>query len=226
MRLLIVDDHLLFREGIASILRGEPDITIAGLAGSVEEAIDLAGSLQPEIILMDFTLADGTGVDATRSILAVQPDCKIIFLTMSEENDHLLEAIRSGAKGYLLKDIRTSKLVAALHAVYQGESALSPSMTLRLMEELTRTPAPERITNPDLDNLTRRELFVLQKLAEGKTNKEIAAELFISENTAKYHVHSILGKLGLSDRKEAASYARRHDLADITNKQVIKRIDV
>jgi two-component system, NarL family, response regulator LiaR len=209
MRIIIVDDHVLFREGIASIFRAEPDFEIIGLAGSVEEAINLARNAKPEIILMDFTLTDGTGVDATRKILSEQPGCKIIFLTMSEEDEHLLAAIRAGAKGYLLKDMRPSKLAAALRSVYQGESAISRSMTLRLMEELTRTRPPEAAdNNANLEALTAREMEVLRKIAVSKSNQDIASELYISENTVKYHVHSILGKLGLSDRKEAAQYAR------------------
>jgi two-component system, NarL family, response regulator LiaR len=208
MRVIIIDDHILFREGIASIFRSEPDFEIMGLAGSVEEALDLARRAKPEVILMDFTLTDGTGVDATRKILAEQPDCKIIFLTMSEEDEHFLAAIRAGAKGYLLKDMRPSKLVAALRAVYHGESAISRSMTLRLMEELTRTV--EQPANASLALLTAREIEVLRKIALDKTNQDIASELVIAENTVKYHVHSILGKLGLNDRKEAAQYAREN----------------
>jgi DNA-binding NarL/FixJ family response regulator len=212
MRIIIVDDHVLFREGIASIFRSETDFEVCGLAGSVEEAIEIARSAKPEIILMDFTLTDGTGVDATRRILAEQPGCKIIFLTMSEEDDHLLAAIRAGAKGYLLKDMRPSKLVAALRSVHQGESAISRSMTLRLMEELARSLPVEQPTNAALEPLTARELDVLRKISAGKNNLEISAELFISENTVKYHVHSILGKLGLNDRKAAAQYARENRL--------------
>jgi two-component system, NarL family, response regulator LiaR len=208
MRIIIVDDHVLFREGIASIFRTEPDFEICGLAGSVEEAIELARSTKPEIILMDFTLTDGTGVDATREILAGQPECKIIFLTMSEEDADLLAAIRAGAKGYLLKDMRPSKLAAALRSVYNGESAISRSMTLRLMEELAHTNTVEKQVKSNLDPLTTRERDVLRKVTAGKSNQEISAELYISENTVKYHIHSILGKLGLNDRKEAAQYAR------------------
>jgi DNA-binding NarL/FixJ family response regulator len=208
MRIIIVDDHVLFREGISSLLRSEPDFQIMGLAGSVEEAIDLAYNTKPEIILMDFTLTDGTGVDATRKILAEQPDCKIIFLTMSEEDEDLLAAIRAGAKGYLLKNMRPTKLVAALRSVYLGESAISRSMTLRLMEELAHPSLPEQPGDTPSEPLTTREVDVLRKIAGSKSNQEIAAELFISENTVKYHVHSILGKLGLKDRKEAALYAR------------------
>jgi two-component system NarL family response regulator len=207
MKLIIVDDHVLFREGLASIIRSEPDIEIAGMAGTVQEAVDLSTALRPEIVLMDFSLPDGNGADATRLILGQQPECKIVFLTMSEEDEDLFEAIRSGAKGYLLKNMQPQKLVTALRSVQKGESALSRSMTLRLMEELSRTKKPD---HPQENTLTHREMDVLRALASGMTNQEIADHLVISENTVKYHVHSILGKLGLTDRKEVAAYAREH----------------
>jgi two-component system NarL family response regulator len=206
MKLLIVDDHVLFREGLASIVRSEADIEIVGLAGSVKEAIELAGRVKPDIILMDFGLPDGTGADATRAILSAHPACRIIFLTMSEEDEDLFMAIRSGAKGYLLKNIHPSKLITAIRAVESGESALSRSMTLRLMGEFSQTSESKRILNHP--TLTRRELDVLRAIATGKSNQEIADQLYLSENTVKYHVHSILEKLHLKDRKEAATYAR------------------
>ena len=139
MKTIIVDDHVLFREGLASIISSEPDIEIAGLAGTVQEAVEMARAKKPEVILMDFSLPDGTGPEATRMILDDQPDCKVIFLTMSEEDEDLFAAIRSGASGYLLKNMRPQKLVAALRSVYRGESALSRSMTMRLMKEFSRT---------------------------------------------------------------------------------------
>jgi two-component system, NarL family, nitrate/nitrite response regulator NarL len=209
MKIIIVDDHVLFREGLAAIIRSETDIEIIGQAGSVQEAIELVKTLKPDLILMDFALPDGTGADATRAILKEHPQCKIIFLTMSEEDEHLFAAIRSGAKGYLLKNMRPSKLISTLRSVQQGESALSRSMTLRLMEELARTKESPRTGDP---TLTRREMEVLRELASGVSNQEIAQHLFISENTVKYHVHSILEKLNLSDRRDAAIYAREHGL--------------
>ena len=207
MKIIIVDDHVLFREGLAAIIGAEPDVQICGMAGTVKEAVDMAEIVKPDIILMDFTLTDGTGADATRLILANHPECKIVFLTMSEEDDDLFDAIRSGARGYLLKNMQPNKLVAALRSVQKGESALSRSMTMLLMEELSRTKKPEVF--PDI-TLTHRKLDVLQALATGMSNQEIAQKLVISENTVKYHVHSILGKLGLADRKEVAVYAREH----------------
>jgi DNA-binding NarL/FixJ family response regulator len=212
MRIIIVDDHILFREGLANILQAEVDIEIAGMAGSVREAVEMAKAIRPDLILMDFGLPDGTGAEATRRILHEHPGCKIVFLTMSEEDEDLFAAIRSGAKGYLLKNMRPSKLIAALRAVSQGESAISREMTLRLMEELARTKAPETASNSAFANLTPRESEVLREMAKGKSNQEIAEQLFLSENTVKYHVHSILDKLELKDRKAAAKYAREQGL--------------
>jgi DNA-binding NarL/FixJ family response regulator len=194
------------------MIRSEPDIEIAGLAGTVREAVEMARLVKPDIILMDFGLPDGTGVDATRLILGEQPQCKIIFLTVYEDDESLFAGIRIGAKGYLLKNIRPAKLVAALRSVQQGESALSRAMTLRLMEELSRTKSPEHPKDGSLAKLTAREVDVLRELASGLTNQEIAGHLYLSENTVKSHIHSILEKLGLADRKAAASYAREHGL--------------
>ncbi len=212
IKVLIVDDHILFREGLAAIISTEPDITIVGLAGNVREAVETARGAKPDIILMDFGLPDGSGVDATRLILSEQPGCKIIFLTVFEDDDNLFAGIRSGAKGYLLKNMRPAKLVASIRSVYQGESALSRSMTLRLMDELSRTSRTERQVDPAADKLTARELEVLREITAGSTNQEIAQRLFLSENTVKHHIHSILDKLDITDRKAAASYARSHDL--------------
>jgi len=212
IRILIVDDHVLFREGLAAIIRLEPDIKIVGLAGSVNEAVEMAQLEKPDMILMDFTLPDGTGADATRKILAVSPKCKIVFLTMSEEDGALFAAVRAGAKGYLLKNMSPSKLVAALRAVQKGESALSRTMTLRLMEELSRTKMSTEPVETAFANLTQREIDVLRQIASGKSNQEIAEHFVLSENTVKYHVHSILDKLAVPDRKAAARYARENGL--------------
>lgn len=212
MRIMIVDDHNLFREGLAAIIRQEPDIEVVGMVGTVQEAVEAVRQLKPDIVLMDFILPDGTGADATRQIVQDDSDCKIVFMTMSDKDEDLLAAIRSGAVGYLMKNISPSKLVAALRSVQKGESALSRSMTLRLMKEFSQTQAPEPSLDPALGKLTPREKDVLAELATGKSNLEIAHQLFISENTVKYHVHSILDKLNLPDRKEAARFARQHGL--------------
>lgn len=209
MKILIIDDHVLFREGLAAIVRPQEDIEIAGMGGSVREAVELAKTLKPDIILMDFNLPDGTGAEAARTILEEVPTCKIIFLTMSEDDDDLFAAIRSGAKGYLMKNIHPPELVSAIRSVQNGESALSQGMTMRLMEELSRSKKRGR---PAENTLTLRELDVLRAVAAGLTNQEIGNHLFISENTVKFHVHSLLAKLNLTDRKEAANFAREHGL--------------
>lgn len=214
IKIVIVDDHALFREGLASILRLEEDIEVSGLAGSVKEAVEVVRDLKPEIVLMDFSLPDGSGADATRLVLAEHPECKIIFLTMSEQDENLFAAIRSGAKGYLLKNLSPSKLVASIRAVQRGESALSREMTLRLMHELSRTKEPERVGDAALDQLTPREIDVLREIAAGNTNREIAENLVISHNTVKYHVHALLDKLELTNRRQAAEFAKRHGLVD------------
>ena len=212
VRIVIVDDHNLFREGLAIILRQEPDIEVVGMVGTVQEAVEVVGRLKPDLVLMDFSLPDGTGADATRMIVQDNPACKVVFMTMSENEEDLLAAIRSGAVGYLMKNMTPSKLVTTLRSVQRGESALSRVMTLRLMEELARTEAPRQTGAPALGKLTQREKDVLVEIAAGKSNQEIALQLFISENTVKYHVHSILEKLNLKDRKEAAQFAREHGI--------------
>ena len=209
IRLVVVDDHNLFREGLIAIIRSTSDIDVVGQAGSVKEAVDMVLDLRPDIVLMDFGLPDGSGAEAARAILKEYPECKVIFLTMSEEDDDLFDAIRSGARGYLLKSLQPTKLISTLRSVQDGESAISRSMTLRLMEELSRTKKNEY---PVEITLTHREIDVLRAIAAGLSNHDIANHLFITENTVKYHVHSILDKLKLSSRKEAAAFAREHGL--------------
>lgn len=209
INIIIVDDHILFREGLASIIGSEPDIEVTGLAGTVQEAVEMAQAMKPDVILMDFSLPDGTGAEATRLILEDNPGCKVIFLTMSEEDEDLFVALRSGARGYLLKNMRPQKLVTAIRSVQKGEAALSRLMTMRVMEELSRT---KKTTFAEDVTITLREIEVLQAVAGGLSNQEIAKKLYISENTVKSHVHSILEKLNLSDRKEAVDYARKHGL--------------
>ncbi len=210
IRIVIVDDHNLFRQGVAFILGQTADIEVVGQAGSVQESVELVRKLKPDMVLMDFTLPDGTGAEATRRIIQEHPECKIIFMTMSEKDEDLFAAIRSGAVGYLLKDINSAKLIDAIRAVQQGESALSRSMTLRVMKEMSRTRPPEVAADPAFGRLTGREKEILAEISTGKSNSETAARLYISENTVKYHVHSILDKLQLRDRKELARFAREH----------------
>lgn len=212
IRLLLVDDHALFREGLVGLINAQPDLNVIGQAGTVQEAIEMTDNLKPDLILMDFSLPDGTGLDATQAILAKHPHTNIVFLTVHEEDDRLFEAIRSGAKGYLLKNVPVNKLLSFLRGVEKGEAAISRSMTSRLMDEFAKLE-PERKAAPTLPAvLTTRELEVLQQLATGASNREIADQLVISENTVKNHVRSILAKLNLRNRREASNFARQHGL--------------
>lgn len=206
MKILIVDDHILFREGLLSLLNGQSDTQVVGQAGSVQEATVLATELRPDLVLMDFGLPDGTGLDATRAILAIRPETKIVFLTMHEDDERLFEAIRTGAKGYLLKNVHVNTLLAFLRGVNRGEAALTPTMTSRVLHEFARLTDPPKQGSAEFESLSTRELQVLKQMKNGATNREIAEQLFISENTVKNHVRNILAKLGLHNRRQAANY--------------------
>jgi DNA-binding NarL/FixJ family response regulator len=216
MKIAIVDDHILFREGLISLVSHQPDMSVVGEGGSVQEAIELSRSLQPEIILMDFSLPDGTGLDAAEVILKERPETRIIFLTIHDDDERLFSAIRMGAKGFLMKNIPVARLLAALRGVQRGEAALSREMTARLMDAFSQinppsTPVPEA----PFSVLTPRELEVLQELAKDATNRQIADWLFISENTVRNHVHNILEKLRISNRREAINLAHQNGLGSV-----------
>ncbi len=213
MRILLVDDHILFREGLVSLLNSQPDLEVVGEAGSVHEAISLARELQPDLVLMDFGMPDGTGLDATQVILADRPETKIVFLTVHEEDDRLFAAIRSGAKGYLLKNVPVTKLLAFLRGIERGEAAITPVLASRILEEFSRLSTPRGRERVETGELTTRELEVLRELASGASNREIADNLVIAENTVKNHMRSILSKLNLKNRREAAHFARHQGLA-------------
>lgn len=213
MRILIVDDHILFREGLAGLLRSQTDMEVVGECGSVREAIELSPQIKPDVILMDFSLPDGTGLEATRAILANQSEIQIIFLTVHDNDERLIAAMRAGAKGYLLKNLSVNKLLASMRALERGEAAISRTMMARILEEFAQsTPATSTAPSP-LIGLTSREIEVLQELADSITNQEIATRLFISENTVKNHIHNILEKLSLHNRREAIEFARKNGLA-------------
>lgn len=212
MRVLIVDDHVLFRDGLVSLLNAQPDFDIVGQAGGVQEAIAMAHDLKPDIVLMDFGLPDGTGLEATQTILADRPETSIVFITVHEEDERLFAAIRSGAKGYLLKNVPVAKLLAYLRGVQSGEAAITGAMASRILSEFSRLQPPCWPERAEAGELTSREVEVLQELASGATNQEIASRLVISDNTVKNHVHNILTKLNLRNRREAINYARHHGL--------------
>ena len=211
-KVLVIDDQILFREGLMSLLRSTPDFQLIGFAGSVSEGREQAALYKPDIILMDFSLPDGTGLDATRAILAELPETKIIFLTVHESDENLFAALRLGAKGYMLKDISSSDLLASLRALNRGEKAVSRKMMSRIMDEFARTPLPEAGNEKLLTRLSPRELDVIREIEAGATNLEIAQHLFLSINTVRHHMRNVLGKLGLKNRRELAVFARKNGL--------------
>lgn len=213
MRLLIVNDHTLYREGLANIFNRQPGFEVVGEADSVREAYLKARGLSPDLVLMSFSLRDGTGLEATKQILTECPEVPIVFLTHHEDEEQLFAAIRVGAKGYLHKNLPVSKLVASLRGLEKGEAAISRRMTTRLLSEFSRLEKRAQYSSRwPLEILTNREMEVFQELAVGATNKEIAERLIISENTVKNHVHSILDKLKLKSRREVALFAFRNGL--------------
>lgn len=212
MKILLVDDHIMFREGLGSLLKSQPDIDVVGEAGTVRQAIQMAIELGPDVVLMDYSLPDGTGLDAVRPILQEKPGANIVFLTIHDEDDLLFETLRSGAKGFLLKNLPSAKLVAALRAMQKGEAPLSRRMTASLVEEFAQTRASFGPSGGDLARLSLREMEIMDELTSGATNEQIAARLYISETTVKNHVHNILHKLGLRNRQEVAQYALQHRL--------------
>jgi len=212
VKVLVVDDHVLFREGLVSLLKADEFFKVVGQAGSVREAIGLARKLHPDLILMDFSLPDGDGAEASAAILAEQPGCKIVFLTMYDADDKLFAAIRSGAKGYLLKNVPVAKLVTSLKSIEKGEAAISGTMTMRILERFSQQDGASSEEPIIHANLSKREVEILRELAKGGSNSEIAARLFLSENTVKHHVHNILSKLRLENRKEVIQYAQQAGL--------------
>jgi two-component system nitrate/nitrite response regulator NarL len=214
MKVLVVDDHILFRQGLVSLLQSQPDFQVVGEAGNAREAIAKAVELRPNLILMDFNMPDKSGVEAAREILSEYPDCKIIFLTIYADDEKMLEAVRGGACGYLLKNVPIAQLLRALRSTQEGEAAISRAMMTKVMNELARTAGqvqPEQKTT-SLDKLSTREMDVLRELSSGASNDEIAKRLFISKNTVKHHVHSLLDKLEMENRNQLAKTAKRYGL--------------
>lgn len=202
MRLLLVDDHALFREGLVSLFAYHPDFTVVGEAGDAEGALAQALALRPDLVLMDIDLPGESGISATRRIKAELPDLVVVILTVYDDADKLFEAIKAGAQGYLVKTIRSADLLEQLHGLARGEAAIERRLATRILEEFRRQEAP---AEPDA-GLTTRELEVLELVAGRLSNKEIATRLWISEHTVKNHLKSILRKLHLRSRRDAASY--------------------
>jgi DNA-binding NarL/FixJ family response regulator len=215
IRVVVVDDQELFRRGLIMLVGAEDDIEVIGEASDGEEATALAEALVPDVILMDVRMPKRSGIEACVAIKQTAPSAKIIMLTMSDEEADLYEAIKNGASGYLLKDASIDEVSQAIRVVADGQSLISPSMATKLLEEfktISRTGGKGDAIAP---KLTDRELEVLNLVARGLNNREIAKQLFISENTVKNHVRNILEKLQLHSRMEAVMYAVREKLLDI-----------
>ncbi len=207
LRLLVVDDHEVVRQGLVAMLDRRPGFEVVAQAGSVAESIDQARLHQPDIVVMDVRLPDGSGVEACRAIRDELPGTRVIMLTSFPDDEAVLSAIVAGASGYLLKQIRARDLVAALEAVGRGESLLDPAVTERVLERIRRIALGD--TNDELSVLTPQERKILMLVAEGKTNKEIAADVFLSDKTVKNYVSSILSKLNLERRAQAAAFVAK-----------------
>ncbi len=206
VRVLLADDHALFRRGLASLLADRDDIEVVGEAGSGQEAIDRAHELMPDVILMDVRMPGLGGLEATRRIKEEMPYVRIVILTVSEDDEDLFAALKNGAQGYLLKNIDPEDLIACIHQVQRGEAPLAPPMASKILKEFS---APATRPGPAL---TQRERQVLELVARGDANKEIARHLQISENTVKNHLRNILEKLHLQNRVQAVMYALREGL--------------
>lgn len=213
MRVLLADDHALFRAGIASLLRAW-GMDVVGQASNGLEAVDLARRLRPDLVLMDVGMSPCNGLEATRLLTASLPDVKVVIVTVSEDEHDLFEAIKSGAEGYLLKGMSEAELEVTLTRIAAGEPALSPGLAAKILDEFARMAreGAGRPAGPE-DELTDREREVLRHVADGATNREIAAALYITENTVGFHMKNILAKLHLKNRAQAAAFAIRSGLA-------------
>ena len=213
MNVLIVDDHALFRDGVASLLKAW-GMGVAGQAGDGLEALEQARLLRPDLILMDIKMPRCNGLEATRLIKAEMPDTKIVMVTVSDEEEDLFEAIKSGAQGYVLKNMSGEEFGRVLIDIAAGEAPLSRGLAAKILTEFARLAEPIA-RGSEKEELSERELEVLQLVAGGATNKEIAARLFISENTVNYHMKNILAKLHLRNRAQAVAYALQSGLVRV-----------
>jgi two-component system response regulator DevR len=208
LRLLIVDDHEVVRQGLVALLDRREDFQVVAEAGTVAEAIESARRVQPDIVIMDIRLPDGSGVEACREIRAELPATRVVILTSYPDEDAVLSAIVAGASGYLLKQIRARDLVAALQAIGRGESLLDPAVTEKVLDRVRRIATGAYVD--EIAQLTQQEQKILALVAEGMTNKEIAGQVFLSDKTVKNYVSSILSKLNLERRAQAAAFVAKH----------------
>ncbi len=210
IKILIADDHHVVRKGLVFFLQTQPDLEIVGEASNGEEAIKLATSLEPHIVLMDLSMPVLDGIEATKELKKQAPHIQVMILTSFSDQDHVIPALEAGASGYQLKESDPDELVAAIRKLMNGENQLHPKVTTHLLTRLTKSS--ENKVN-FIDHLTKREKDVLKEIAKGKSNKEIGAALHITEKTVKTHVSNILSKLGVQDRTQAALYAVQHGIS-------------
>jgi DNA-binding NarL/FixJ family response regulator len=218
LRVLICDDHQLFRRGLRMVLEDEHDIEVVAEAGDGDEVVQLARDHAPDVVVLDVRMPGRSGIDAAREIRAEQPGARILVLTISDDEDDLYEAIKAGANGYLLKEISIDEIGDAVRQIHAGQSLISPAMATKLLDEFTAMVRKDEQPKEEVPQprLTPREMEVLQHIAKGMNNRDIAEALFISENTVKNHVRNILEKLHLHSRMEAVVYAVRENLLEIT----------
>jgi len=208
VRVMIVDDHQVVREGVRALLESDEGIVVAGEAGGVQESIELADSVRPDVVVMDVRLVDGSGIEACREIRARRPDTKVIMLTSFADDEALFASIMAGAAGYVLKQVRGGDLVSSIHAVAEGKSLLDPAVTGPVLDRLRK--GKHLFRDEKLARLSPQEERILTLVADGRTNKEIGEELHLAEKTVKNYVSSILSKLEVARRAEAAAYLARH----------------
>jgi len=214
IKVVIVDDHEMVRVGLGHILRGEASFELVGQADTPNEGVKVAKAACPDVVLMDVRFPSGNGIEACQEVSNRYPNTKTIMLTSYGQEDLVFDSILAGARGYVLKDVGNEEIIRAVRAVYKGESLLDPVVTKGLLERMRRTAQKP---NDDLQRLTERERKVLGFVAEGKTNKEIATAIYLSEKTVRNYVSSILAKLNLANRTEAAAFAARRNMADNKN---------
>jgi len=211
-RIILVDDHEVVRLGLKSLLERHPQFEVVGEAGSARDALEQVATLEPDVVVMDIRLPGTSGIEACEQIVDQHPNTKVIMLTSYAEDEMLFSAIRAGASGYVLKQIASEELVKAIEAVGRGEALLDPAVTQRVFQEVRRAVKEEEASA--FAHLSQQEKHVLLLVSEGKTNREIAKNLFLGEGTVRNYVSSILSKLGVNNRAEAAAYAVEHNLRE------------
>ena len=229
IRVLLVDDHAIVRDGIRSLLKTQAGIEVVGEAGNGQDAVSMAETLRPDVVLMDLVMPGMDGIEAIHLIVDGQPDSRILVLTSFSAEDKVFPAIKAGAMGYLLKDCDSEELVRAIRQVHRGESSLHPKIARMLLREMSAAgkPAPSgsgpplRPARPTVDPLTERELEVLKLVAHGKSNQEIADELVVAEGTVRTHVSNILSKLHLASRTQATLFALREGLTSLDDAGIL-----